>query len=598
MKLDRQKHWQFLEDELRAETENFDKKFETSARYLLEDTEEMFVGQFISFRDGEMIMKFPNTRNLPRKGEYLFCMVLPKELRNYHNWAEKTYRDLYNERHKSTDTVCIWQSSTDDTRFSLVGFRKVSVEFSEFIGQTQGIILVFAPQRPPLDYVINLQRIVKDNSSPRIAEILDADYQMTDWKPQLIRHGDVASFARTQLSLSDKMIVQGPPGTGKTYMIAELCATLCNEGYSVLVTAYTNRALMEISEKPALEKMLSTGKVMKTGMTTDEQNENKSLRPVNSILPCQSSIILSTYFITSGLATELTSEIPFDFVIMDEASQALTAMFAVANKLGKKNLWIGDIQQLPPIVALNEDRIRIYQYENMINGLKLLAGAGNQPIYQLTETYRFGQRTANYTGIFYNDTLKSMLPNANKRIPYPFQIFNSNGGPSLLLTDLNPNDYTPTFAIQLTTYIVGRIIKEDKTKDIAVITCMIRTTKGLQKSIIQHVGNHSKILIETVARIQGLTTDITIYVIPYVSYLRSLEPHLFNVATSRAREHTIIIGDKSIMKYPSMDLRVKEYMEKLYHEQCIYIPTQRIKGYFESVDWRSINATKDKQNFE
>ena len=71
MRVSRKNHWQFLEDELRAETEAFNRKFSAKASYLLEESEEMYVGQFIKFNEGEMIMRFPNSRNLPRKGEYL-----------------------------------------------------------------------------------------------------------------------------------------------------------------------------------------------------------------------------------------------------------------------------------------------------------------------------------------------------------------------------------------------------------------------------------------------------------------------------------------------------------------------------------------------
>lgn len=68
MNIDRRKHWQFLEDELKAETEEFKKTYLTTAISLLKNSKEMYVAQFISFKDGEMIMKFPNSRALPRKG--------------------------------------------------------------------------------------------------------------------------------------------------------------------------------------------------------------------------------------------------------------------------------------------------------------------------------------------------------------------------------------------------------------------------------------------------------------------------------------------------------------------------------------------------
>lgn len=587
MHIDRQQHWQFFEDELRAETEVFNKKFEAKAEFLLKETEEMFVGQFLAFRDGEMLMKFPNTRNLPRKGDFLYCMLLPDKLRNYHNWGNKTYQDLYNVRHKGTECTCIWHSSYEDKRFSLVGFRKVDIDFANIIKEAPGIILIFAPQRPPIEYIVNLQRLTTNNHSKSVSFVLDFNYQKTTWSPTLIKANNVAEFVRTQLLLSDTMILQGPPGTGKTYMLAELCKMFCKEGKSVLVTALTNRALMEIATKPSLQKMLEAGNVMKTNMTTDEKKELNDLIPIKQVNPIAGSLILSTYFITSGFASELTFDGAFDVVIMDEASQALTAMFAAAKKIGKTNLWVGDICQLPPIVALNDDIIHSKGYNNMIDGLKLLTEGSMKPIYQLTSTYRFGQRAADYTGIFYKGTLFSKITQAHYSHPLINNFINHKGGPALLMTDLTAGDYTPEVALTLTTIMAASIMKGNNKKKLAVLTCMIKTAKALQKYIIQNIGTHSNILIETIARVQGLTTDITILIIPNTSYMRTLEPRLFNVATSRAKEHTIIIVDKNILNYPHMNINVRCYLEKLYHEQMQYIPLpiikQLYKDYVESL---------------
>ena len=52
MNIDRKKHWQFLEDELKAETEEFKKTYLTTAISLLKTSQEMYVAQFISFKDG------------------------------------------------------------------------------------------------------------------------------------------------------------------------------------------------------------------------------------------------------------------------------------------------------------------------------------------------------------------------------------------------------------------------------------------------------------------------------------------------------------------------------------------------------------------
>ena len=572
MNIDRRKHWQFLEDELKAETEEFKKTYLTTAISLLKTSQEMYVAQFISFKDGEMIMKFPISRALPRKGDFLVCMVLPPELQDYRNWGDKTYRDLYNARYNSTECVCIWHSPANDPRYSLVGFSKVSVDFANYIKETPNIVLTFAPQRPPIDYVMNLQKVVEDKYSKGVASVLDANYQTKDWEPILIKQDNVSGFVYSQMTLTDTMILEGPPGTGKTYMIAELCARLCAEGHSVLVTALTNRALMEIAEKPAVKPLLHNHKIFKTNITIDELREIKDLGTIKSIAPMPGCLVMSTYFITSGYAAELTVEQPFDFVIMDEASQAILPMFAASRKIGKKNLWVGDIHQLPPIVILNQDRIKFCNYKPLVEGLKLLADNSSSPIYQLTTTYRFGQRSANYTGVFYNDSLVSNESKRFNDLPSMCKILSNKGGPTLILTDMPSGDSTPQFATYMASYIVASILNDSPNKDIAVLSCMKKTTRALQMAITQKVGSKKNLIVDTVARVQGLTTDITIFFVPDYSYIRTLEPHLFNVATSRAKEHTIIIVDKYVLDCYTLDKNVRKYLEMLKQEKSIYIP--------------------------
>ena len=486
-----------------------------------------------------------------------------------------TYRDLYKSRYSATEAVCIWHSPADDKRFSLVGFNNISLDFAAYIEKAPGVILTFAPQWPPIDYIMNLQKIVNNNLSNGVSQVLDTDYQKKDWEPILIKQDNVADFVYTQLNLTGTMILQGPPGTGKTYMIAELCARLCKEGKSVIVTALTNRALMEIAEKPQMQSLLEEGKIYKTNVTKDEYEELHKLQPLKEIMPIPSALVLSTYYITSGFAAALSIEQPFDYVIMDEASQALLTMFAAGRRMGKKNLWVGDTNQLSPIVALNGDRIKFCNYRTMVDGLQVLADNSSWPIYQLTNTYRFGKRSADHTGIFYNGTLVSKNIDKINVLPSIEKILNKDGGPTLVLTDMAASDRTPKFAILLAAYIVGSILSDDKNKEIAVLTCLRKTTRELQKAINQTIPVKANVRIDTVARIQGLTTDITIFFVPNTSYIRTLEPHLFNVATSRAREHTIIIADKNVLEYPILKPKVRAFMEKLKAEQSIYIPSTK-----------------------
>jgi len=568
----RQKHWQFLEDELKAETEEFKKTYMTTAISLLKNSNEMYVGQFITFKEGQMLVKFSHSRTLPRKGQFLVCMLLPPELQDYRNWGDKTYRDLYRVRYNSTECVCVEVSPTGEPNYSWVIFSKVSLDFANYIKNAPGIVLTFAPQRPPIDYSLNLQRIIKDSTSQGASFILDKNYHSKEWEPVLIKQDNVSSFVYTQLQMTDTMILEGPPGTGKTHMIAELCARLCAEGKSVLVTALTNRALMEIAEKPAMEVFLKDRKVLKTNVTLDEARELQNLELIKTIAPMPGCLVLSTYYITSAFAADLFIEQPFDYIIMDEASQAVLAMFAASRKIGKKNLWVGDTKQLSPIVILNESIIKREGYTPLVNGLQLLSTSSTSPIYQLTKTYRFGKRTAKYTGFFYNNSLVAAKSKEFYDIPSMCKVLCKDGGPTLILTDMPSGDNTPQFAIMMTAFIISNILNDNQSKEIAVLTCMKKTVGALQLAIARTVGTRKNLIVDTVARVQGLTTEITIFFVPDYSYIRTLEQHLFNVATSRAKEHTIIIADRYVLDCPTLSPKVRKYLETLKKERYIYVP--------------------------
>jgi rRNA-processing protein FCF1 len=636
----RQDHTQFLEEELRAVTEEFKKKLETQATTLLLEKDEMFVAQFITFRgNGEMLLKFPNTRSLPRKGDYLYCFTVPKELRNYRNWGKMTYGDLLTRHNQHSESiVCIWQSPYKDTngviddKFSIVAFRGVDTDFARNIAPWQfveendlensnlpatspdqlvrkdGIILLLGPNKPPFEYLANLQKIVKNGNSEKINRILDCDFIPQDNFPRLLdSEYDVSGFVVNQLSLNDTMILQGPPGTGKTYMIAQICEKLCKEGKSVLVTALTNRALIEVVEKPALEEMLKQGKIHKTKLSIDEAKEVKDLLDIKikDVSPKNGELVLSTFYISSMIATEpiqffgdgkqnmitdynvLENDVLkheqggieynfFDYVIVDEASQALLSTIAMSKILGKKTLWVGDTKQLAPIILLNEDRINARKWNLLSDGLLAQTSYAINPFYQLSDSFRLTERATDFTGIFYCNALKSKTE-TNKQFLYPemsseiAQFLNPKGGPALLKTDLPIGEKSPKQAIELTAKIVRELMKISPKLDIAVLTKQIATVKALQKAMS---GNQKNLLIETVDRVQGLTTDITIFVIPNTVYY-SLEPRLFNVATSRSKRHTIIICDKNILDNMHINNDVKAYLQKLDNEFSFYFQADK-----------------------
>lgn len=567
----REKIRKFLNMELTAVTEDFDKKFSATALHLLNDSEELFIGQFLKFDNGEMIVKFRASRAFPRKGEYVQAMYVPSKIQDYRQWGNITYEYLFKNRLKGSEAVCIWQAKSNDEGFVLLGFRGIELDFTEYISKAPGALIIMGPHRPPIDYLANLYRLTQDEYSQRVSDILDYPYSRVSNIPIPIRDTQPFQFIYQQIQSASITLLQGPPGTGKTHLIAALCAKLCKEGKSVLVTALTNRALIEIATKPAVDDLLNNGKVLKSNLTSDEQCEEPRLSPLKQLMPIKGNLVMATYYIVSGFATDSTGEQAFDVVIMDEASQALMPMFAAANKIGYRNLWVGDIAQLGPVIALNEDRIASNCFNDYVNGLMTMSNKRQFPSYQLIRTYRLPQRNADYTGIFYRGTLVSAKNDNVLGISSLNRILHHNGGPTLVLTDMNVSDATPQFAMDMATFIVYSILRENRSTEVSVLTCLRKTTRALQKAVALRMGLGNKVLIETIARVQGLTTDITIFFIPNTSLIRSLEPRLFNVATSRAKSHTIIIADKDILNFAGMNRDVRNFIERLNQESCIYI---------------------------
>lgn len=585
----RKEHYLFLEEELRAQTDQFKQKLDTAASYLLNVREELFISQFVKIENGEMILKLSTNRGVPRKGEYLYCFTTPNHLHRFKEWGKTTYGDLIKAKGFATELVCIWQAPLkDDPKHCLVGFRGVDLEFAEHVDGHPGAFLVLGPNVPPSQYISNLQNLVKHNKEEKIANLIDGNTEIAmSQSVPLDSSTNISDFIIAQLNLTNDVILQGPPGTGKTYQIAAICKKLCAQGASVLVTALTNRALMEVAGKEELKELLQEGRIHKTKLSVDEAKELPELDNVKQLSAEPGQIMLSTFYITSGEAADIIGMPSFDYVIMDEASQALLGMFAVTKLLGKKNLFVGDTNQLPPVIAINEDRIVRRNYHCYANGLDTISGIGLIPSYRLSNTYRLTERSVQFSGLFYNGSLSSK---SESRLPFLYNdladqvamLLHPQGGPTLLKTDLPLGDKKPMAAMLITTLLVSALLSRREKLHVSVLTFYIETTKALQRAIYQTIGSHNNLLIDTVSRIQGLTTDIVIYVVPHTSYHRLLDRRLFNVATSRARRHTIIISDKEILEHLDMiDTDVCLFLNKL-NTESFYIPLNvNAKGFIE-----------------
>ena len=577
----RKQHWQFLEEELRAQTEAFKQKLDSAATSLLRDREELFVAQYLALRDGMLILKFSNSRGLPRRGEFLYGFTVPEDLRDHRAWRGRTYGDLIKAKLNFSELECIWQAPSNDKAFSIAGFRRVDLAFAQHLQGNEGAIMLLGPNKPPYEYLANLQSVVLNEVNDRLAPVLDIDLRKHDWKPTLIdAKKSIPDFILAQLALDETLIIQGPPGTGKTHQIAELCQRLCAAGKSVLVTALTNRALIEVAEKPALVELMKAHRIFKTKISVDERQQLKHLQQAIDLAPQPGNLVLSTFHVASGGAVQVAGYPPFDVVIVDEASQALLAMLAAAKLLGRNNIWIGDVRQLPPVITLGGDLVERRGTGTLVEGLRSLSSCGSVPIFQLTETHRLTERAARYTGVFYRGTLKAKTSKP-VRTSYPelpsevAKFFHANGGPTLLSTQFPVGDRKPEMAAAMAVELVKHLLAVEEPLHISVLAPFVATVKALQRGVFQTMGYRKNVLVETVSRVQGLTTDITLYVVPNTQYSWSLEQRLFNVATSRARRHTIIFADKGVLNNPQMDPAVRLYLTQLQNEFSFYVESSQ-----------------------
>ncbi len=572
MKYTRTDYEEFLKKELETIIADYGQLVSIKA-ITLKERGEVFVGRFIKLQpSGMAIFKVRNSDNMPRKNSFWTASFLIGEMGSFKNWGNNSWADLrQNYQRTYSDALCAWIQKSEENDFCIIGIKNLTTEFAQLL-ESEKPIIAFGPKDPPLQYLLNLIDIVRDSSCVETQRVLDYEETSNQWNPQKIEAKvDFTSLLSNDMKTNNCVVVQGPPGTGKTYRMAQLAAKLLADNKSVLVTALTNQALMELAKKDDVKPFLEKGKVSKTSLTVDESRELPKLQPIQDNLcnASQGNLSLATFYISSGWAKDSTNK-PFNYVIMDEASQALLPMIAAAMKLGEKVILIGDQNQLAPIVVTNEDVINRFQWTSIVKGFETVCHNFSFKSYMLSDTFRLTKRGAESTGVFYNNELRSV--SEIQTIPSKLPDLNPQGGPVFIGIDMSVGDKAPTNAFDSIYCLVSKIIAESPKAEIAVLSKFRESVRALQKYFVVNWTTTKElpdnIRIETVDRVQGLTVDYCVFFIPNASLRYSLENDLFNVATSRAKFNTIIVADNSILK-ENMSEEVRKYLLKAQDDKLV-----------------------------
>jgi len=566
----RTEHIEFLDAEIAAQIQQFQQKLETSANTLLEDGE-LFVAQFLKMNEqGQMLLKF-NTerRGIPRRGDYLHAMLVREAFQGYKTWDGITYGNLIRlGQINFSEVSCIWQHAADDPKYTLIGFHGLDLAFAEAL--VEGCIIVLGPQEPPVAYLSNLQTLSRTalpgSKSGRVLD-LDITPSTNDWFPAPI--GNNPHLLLNQLQFADSILVQGPPGSGKTTLIAEIVELLLDQGKRVLVTALTNRALTELASKPALKLAHKEGRISKAALKWEEKIELPYIQSILKLYSAPHCLTLATFFISSEWANITVEAEAFDVVVLDEASQALLAMLAASHQLAPKTIWVGDPAQLPPVVVQSRDEITKRRAWPLVNGMTTIAEQIASPSFQLTHTFRLPPRAAMLTGIFYRNLLQSAEGNQTRlyfpEMPLPHRdLLHKEGGAVLHTLSLPAGDPAPKEMLMAALEWIRALesIQEPNLK-IVVLTKLRKTVRAVQWALTQTLGTNSNIQVDTVERVQGLTCDFCIFLLPDASLSFALQQSLFNVATSRAQRHTVLIASDKVHSIQSASNLVKEFLSKL-----------------------------------
>lgn len=180
---------------------------------------------------------------------------------------------------------------------------------------------------------------------PRLSERLPLmDPDSSDYLPALINTAERMDGAA--------LAVQGPPGTGKTYLASRLIKHLVENGNRVAVGTNSHAAVENLLDA-CIEAKVPSNLVMKAINTgsIDERSWNafKSTGPlVTAMKRNNGGLVMGGTSFT--LCNKQVRELPFDYLMIDEAAQYSLVDLIAASGIARNIILFGDPQQLAQVV--------------------------------------------------------------------------------------------------------------------------------------------------------------------------------------------------------------------------------------------------------
>ncbi|MCB0016777.1 MAG: AAA family ATPase [Anaerolineales bacterium] len=367
-------------------------------------------------------------------------------------------------------------------------------------------------------------------------------------------------------------LIQGPPGTGKTRLLAHYVQALVRDGERVLITALTHRAINNALNKLwELDPTIPMAKIGQPASAADLLAPNFEKFVASPMADMAGGYVFgATPF---ALRTSRLGGVEFDTVVFDEASQLTIPLAMMGMVAGRRFIFIGDQQQLPPVLS---QRRRDHFHDSIFGRL-----SDHGYSTMLTTTYRLSRELAAWPSRhFYENQLVADPSAADRRVDYPRP-------PAQLLHILDPDDplifwnldqRNTTVRSRQEAAAVADLISAllrcgFPPEEIAVIVpyrAQAREVRGALQQLGADPERLRQIVVDTVERMQGqerdlvilsLTTSSAAYAARQADFF--FQPERLNVAVTRARKKLIIIGSRQMLAAPVTDPEIAEHIELL-----------------------------------
>ncbi len=442
--------------------------------------------------------------------------------------------------------------------------------------------------------------------------------------------GDYNDFNTLALKIKqaqDFFLIIGPPGTGKTSfgLMTTLKEELLEENSSILLMAYTNRAVDEICEK-LIENNIDFIRLGKNFSVSDNVKNyvfNEKVKQCNNINDVSNLILNTRVFV--GTLTTINANLnffkikQFTLAIIDEASQILEPqimpILTASNDnvpVIKKFVMIGDEKQLPAVVQQNAEESKVTDIDLRTEILledcrlslleRLLKRYGNDDCvtYKLSRQGRMHPEIAMFPNImFYNNELKA-VPVEHQTKELPKTVKCKNAIEKILKTrrisffvvenkDILTSDKVNISEAKVIAAIVFKIYEIEKDNFKAEQTLGIIVPYRNQIATIRNIilkqakeflseddtNILSKITIDTVERYQGSQRKYIIYGFTVQEYyqLQFLTNNSFldnngniidrklNVAMTRATDFLIMVGNPLLLNNNFVFFKLIEFIK-------------------------------------